>query len=379
MIKVCHVSTAHKASDVRIFHKECVTLAANGYDVTLIANGEPETKSGVRIISFPNLSRAKRLLLGRYIALKLALDVDADIYHLHDPDLLLIAKKLKKKGKKVIFDSHENVSAQILTKSYIPKIIRVLTSKIYRLIEKFVTAHLDGIIIVTPSQFALFEKQQKNVQLVTNFPILHDFTVEERDKTTLRTPFRLCFAGGVSQQWGHKAILEAIENLPDVTYTVAGFAGEDYLEKLQKDYKEAGKLNYLGFVSKDKVADIYNTASCGMALLQYDTQVGREGTLGNTKLFEYMQAGLPIICSDLVLWKNIVEEYKCGITVNPENIIEIREAILFLKNNPDIANQYGKNGQEAFRNNFNWDTQVPQLLKTYENILATRLDDEIRV
>ena len=58
--------------------------------------------------------------------------LDCDVYHFHDPELLPYGIKLKKAGKKVIFDSHEDVSAQIKDKPWIPKIIRGLVSSIYK-------------------------------------------------------------------------------------------------------------------------------------------------------------------------------------------------------------------------------------------------------
>ena len=61
--------------------------------------------------------------------------LDCDVYHFHDPELLPYGIKLKKAGKKVIFDSHEDVSAQIKDKPWIPKIIRGLVSSIYKAYE----------------------------------------------------------------------------------------------------------------------------------------------------------------------------------------------------------------------------------------------------
>ena len=103
--KVCHITSAHPDGDVRIFHKECVSLAEEGYDVSLvIPNTESRIDKGVNIVSFiyePS-SRISRFTKSVNLAYKKAIEVNADIYHLHDPELLRIAVKLKKKGKKVI-------------------------------------------------------------------------------------------------------------------------------------------------------------------------------------------------------------------------------------------------------------------------------------
>ncbi len=65
-----------------------------------------------------------------------AIEVDAEIYHLHDPDLIPLGNKLKSNGKKVVFDSHEDIPKQIIDKAWIPKIFRGFISNIYSLYEK---------------------------------------------------------------------------------------------------------------------------------------------------------------------------------------------------------------------------------------------------
>ena len=51
--KVCHITSAHKRYDVRIFFKQCKSLAKHGYDVTLLVSDEKENEEidGVKIIS----------------------------------------------------------------------------------------------------------------------------------------------------------------------------------------------------------------------------------------------------------------------------------------------------------------------------------------
>ena len=95
MIKVCHITSAHGEEDVRIFHKECVSLAKNGYEVYLVQRGESYEKNGVKLAGFGEVpsGRIKRILLASRIAHKKALEIDAHLYHSHDPDLLPYGEK----------------------------------------------------------------------------------------------------------------------------------------------------------------------------------------------------------------------------------------------------------------------------------------------
>ena len=97
------------------------------------------------------------------------------------------------------------------------------------------------------------------------------------------------------------------------------------------------KVDYLGVIPFDSVQErIYSQADLGVALLGYIPECnGKEGNLSNTKLFEIMHAGLPVIATDFELWKEVVEKNQCGICVNPYNVEEIREAIMYIMGHPE--------------------------------------------
>lgn len=155
---------------------------------------------------------------------------------------------------------------------------------------------------------------------------------------------------------------------PDVRYVLAGPANEEYLEKLKK-HEEWKRVDYRGEVKSEKVREILQHSKIGIALYDYSAELGYNiGTLGNTKLFEYMQAGLPIVCTDFILWKQVVKNGGCGICVNPRNINEISRAIIYLLEHQDQAREMGKKGQELVQERYNWKTQEKVLYELYRNL-----------
>jgi len=363
--KVCHITSAHSRYDVRIFVKECVSLAKNGYDVTLIVNdNDPdEINEGVKIIStkFKPKNRLERFFNSKKLLLSKALEVDADIYHFHDPDLLPLGNKIKKMGKKVVFDSHEDVPMQIMDKTWIPKMLRGCIAKIYTIYEKDSLRSYDAAISVTPHVVERLLKINPNTVMVTNYPI-----VDFESNISKKPNNSICFAGGISDQWCHDKIIKALEKIDDVEYILAGVGTKEYMDLLQS-LPGWNKVKYVGKVPHMEVKNIYAKSIVGMAL-NYSNQAKGEGTLGNTKLFEFMEAGLPVICTDYRLWREIVEGNNCGICVNPNDIDEITEAIRYILNNPEKAKAMGENGREAAIEKYNWGVQEKVLLNLYRKL-----------
>jgi glycosyltransferase involved in cell wall biosynthesis len=89
--------------------------------------------------------------------------------------------------------------------------------------------------------------------------------------------------------------------------------------------------------------------------------------MSNNKLFEYMLADLPVICTDFILWKEVVEKNNCGICVNPRNVTEIAKAIQYLIENPDIAKKMGENGRKIVIEKYNWKEEEKKLLEIYKS------------
>lgn len=366
-IKVCHMTSAHKQEDTRIFHKECVSLANAGYDVSLVSVGNNYEKAGVHIfgVTPKKRSRLYRMLVTSRMVYKKALSINADIYHLHDPELLKYGIKLIKKGKLVIFDSHEFVVGQIREKTYIPLMLRGIVSKAFEKYQKKACLRFSAVIAANPDLGNYFKSIGcKVVTSICNYPLY-----SPNNYQTEHNRSELIYAGGINSQWNHEYLLDAIDGLP-VKYVLCGTADDEYLSKLKK-YPAWENTDYFGSVPFGEVQEKLRSAGIGIALLSPGLNTnGKRGNLANTKIFEEMQAGIPVICTDFEVWKEFVERYNCGICVDPKNTEQIRSAVERLLYDHELAQRMGMNGQKAIAEEFNWNFEGKKLLELYNTILS---------
>lgn len=365
MKKVCHMTSGHLSEDTRVFRKECVSLAKAGYEVYLVVRGGSYEKDGVHItgVGNPSGGRLNRMTSFARSVYQKALAVDADVYHFHDPELLPYGLKLKKKGKTVIFDSHEDVPGTIRKREWIPDFLRKGVLVAYTRLEKSVCRRLDAVITATPHVTKRFLSINPRAILVTNYPIFSPI-VQPPDFESKT----MAFAGGISGQWNHHHIIQALEKLPGCSYLLCGPVEDGYLQKLQAlpGWKQ---VQYRGKVPGGEVPGLLARSCVGLALLSYiPNSDGKTGNMSNTKIFEEMMAGLPVVCTDFVLWKEFVERWRCGLCVNPEDPEAIAAAVQYLLDHPEEARQMGENGRKAVEEEFNWSTEEKKLLALYRDL-----------
>ena len=360
-MKVCHMTSVHESTDDRIFLKECVSLAKAGYDTYQVAYGESFEKDGVKTIGLGKRAsgRIKRILVSSRKVYQEALKIDADIYHVHDPELLPYARKLKKKNKIVIYDSHEDVPRQVMAKEWIPVACRKMISIIYEKYEKGIARKLDCVITATPHIQQVFERYGAKAYAVRNYPLLQDIHGENDDYIE-RNNFA-CYAGGITEIRGITDIVKAIK-CSSGQLLLAGFIEEEYQRELEllPGYK---KTKLLGFLNRKQIGEMYNRSKVGVAVLR---KTPNHVNALAIKLFEYMAAGIPIVCSNFPLWVEIVGENGCGICVEPENIEDIKKAIDFIFENPEAGKKMGDKGKQIVKEKYNWEKEESKLLKLYE-------------
>ncbi|MGD0821264.1 MAG: glycosyltransferase family 4 protein [Desulfomonilia bacterium] len=369
MIATAILTSAHDISDTRIFYKECKTLAGAGYQVTYIVPHEQDHfLNGVCIHSVPKpKNRLDRFIYTIWNVYKAAKIEDVECYHFHDPELIPIGLLLKIKGKKVIYDVHEDVPKQILNKNWIPSILRSVVSKVTGFVEHLSALFFDGIIAATPDIASNFPETKTII--VQNFPIQHELTTSHPTPYCKRSPI-IAYVGGISEIRGIKEMIRAMSILKPHCGACIHIGGTFYPSNLEEEVKNLtgwAHVKYMGWLSREQISHLLNNARIGLVLLHPKKNYLLSYPI---KLFEYMSVGIPVIASDFPLWREIIEGAGCGLLVNPLDPKAIADSILWLLEHPEEAEIMGKRGQEAVRHRYNWQNEEIKLLDFYSKILG---------
>ena len=366
--RVCVLTSVHGPFDVRIFHKEAQSLAKQGYSVTIVApHGEDAQRDGVEIKAVPvPRTRPERMSSTLWRLFRSALNTNASVFHFHDPELIPVGMLLKLLGKRVVYDVHEDVPADILDKGWIPPSLRWPIARVAAWTEALAACRFDAIVAATPAIARSFPNEK--TLTVQNFP---QFDVQlEAETTSYRDrELLIVYVGGISELRGAREMIEAMALLCESVQARLQLAGSfDPPESRQKLAREPGwsQVDFLGWLSPKEVRELLGKSRLGLLVL-HATECYKVSQ--PVKLFEYMSAGLPVVASDFPLWRSIIQEAGCGILVDPINPAAIAEAIQWLLQRPAEAEAMGQRGREAVRRVYNWENEEQKLVELYARLM----------
>ncbi|MCR1935232.1 glycosyltransferase family 4 protein [Clostridium tepidum] len=363
-IKICHISTAHPTFDTRIYYKECRTIAKNEYDIyLLIANDKDEIVDDVKIVHLPKKNgRFYRFFKKRKIAFKKAVEIDADIYHFHDPELIPVGIKLKKLGKKVIYDVHEDVPKQILTKEWLKSdIIRKIVSNIFNKYEKKASNNFDKIVCVSEDIANNFDKNK--TVIIRNFPVISDIDSIKPIDIEKKLPV-VIYAGGLTKIRGIKEVIDAMELLNGKVklWLLGKWENKNYEEECMRS-KGWKYVEYFGLIPQKQAYSYMKKADIGIVnFWPVDNHIS---ALPN-KPFEYMACELPMIMSDFEYWNCVFKD--CFLGIDPKNPEDISKKIQKLLHDKNLMKQLGQNGRNFVLKKYSWESEGKTLLNTYKEL-----------
>ncbi len=293
--------------------------------------------------------------------------VKPQIVHIHEYGISYLVKLIKKRypGIRVIYDVHEN-NAYENYEMDLERYGKLLAGAVARLRgykEHEACSCADAVITATPHLRKILTKYCKRIITVHNYPIIK---AEREDKTDKKGK-KVCYAGGLTEGRG---ISRLVAISPDIDGEVhlAGPVSDSYLQYLRQSYKkEEGKSwFYRGYLNREEILQLYAECSVGVCLLK--KSINWISSLP-IKLFEYMEAGLPVVVSDFPVWRKIVEDAGCGYCVDENDSQAICEAINKLLADTESARIMGENGRKAVIRKYNWKKEERKLLQIYKELV----------
>lgn len=366
------MTTVHSRTDTRIRLKQVTTLAKEFHktDVKLYVQdglGDERDSAGFDIVDTGARSkkRLNRMTGGAWRMYKSVKLAQPQIVHFHDPELIPVGILLKFSGMKVIYDVHENLSKQILTKPYIPIVLRKPMSLGISMMEWVTSKIIDAVAPATPSIAKNWPI--KKTTLVQNFPILGE--LESSGTPYAQRPSNFAFVGGITEIRGIHDMVSALSLVDDksIKLMLVGEFNPISLKDKVSSKTEWSKVDYKGWANRKEVAEILGVSVAGLVL--YHPAPNHIDAQPN-KLFEYMSAGIPIIGSHFPMWRTVIEGNECGLVADPQNPKEIANAMQWMVDNPKEAEEMGKRGQKAIIEKYSWNVEAMKLVALYRSLLV---------
>lgn len=366
-IRVAHVTTVHPRDDIRIFHKECVSLAQAGYEVIqVVSDGLGDAKvAGVHItdIGAPVEGRLRRMRTLPRRAYAAVRRLDPALVHFHDPELLPLGVAFARSGTASVYDAHEDVPRQILTKQWIPPVFRKVASWSFERFEDRQVRELSAVVAATPRIAQRFASVSQRCVNVSNFPLLAELAPPTAAPTRERA---VCYVGGLTRLRGIRELVRAVALLPDVRLILCGNFEDAAFETEMRAEPGWARVEYRGRVGRTEIREVLARSSAGLVtLLPMPSYIDSLPI----KMFEYMSAELPVIASDFPLWRDIVESSGCGLCVDPTDPSAVAAAIRSLLDDPRQAQALGAAGRKAVLSTYNWPQAERALLALYSELL----------
>jgi glycosyltransferase involved in cell wall biosynthesis len=381
-MRVCHVTHSHQLYDQRVFGKECVSLRRAGHQVALIARGEDGMADGVvlrgiKLREIPTRSSISKLAQFAYVytvmparAARVAMKVKADVFHFHDLLLIPVGLLLRRRGAKVVFDSHEDFFVYAGELKWIPRPIRQALMFAARKLQELALPRFDGVIAAGPDLTEKLSAINPNCVTVTNYPRPEwapPATTACADGSRPKDPaeFKIGFMGGIKPFYNLHVLLQAMEAIPETKLVLGGSGTDAYLDEL-KQLPAWDRVEYVGRVPHSEAIRLLAGCDAGVALLNYrDNMAGHAGVLRIVKPFEVMMLGLPLVMTDFEIYKPIVEGLGTGILVPPGDLNALTAALRQLVADRAEAKAMGERGAAAVRREYNWESQEAVLLEFY--------------
>jgi len=382
---ICVLCVAHELDDKRVYWKEVRSILDQGYRVTFVGRAPktgvyPEPHSALEIIEMPlrEVKLLKRLvqeffLMFRYW--KMTRGIHCDIIHCHEPQSVLVALFAgKAKSAKVVYDCHEYQPESFA--GFFGR-LRPLMLGFFNKLEWWYSRRVHGIVTVNQELVGRYEQVNSRVVLLPNYPVARGAVAVQAAVPDLPAP-RFIYQGGCSQSRGLLTCIDFIKLFHDAeipaTLQIVGPASEFGIHDLLK--RHVASLGLASFVqieesvSEEELWLRMTDADFGLFFPDPNEWRYVQEYVVPIKFFDYAQAGLPVIFSDVPGLRRIVSKVGNGLLVDYMDYTSGVSQVLEAWQDPSKMEAMRKNGIEAIENELSWDAAVNGLFTLYESLLS---------
>ena len=299
-----------------------------------------------------------------------------DRIHIHDIQIASSVFKANLKSLPVTLDLHEN-RPEIMkfykhVNSFLGKLL--ISPKKWKIAEEKFSKAANNIIVVTnAAKTELCNRIGLNKNKITVFPntvrksFYTDFDLDNNLVEKYRDNFVLLYLGNTSKRRGISTVINSLKvlktKIPEIKFIVVGSSSYDNeLKYLSKINNVQNLVSFEGWRNENSFQSYLSICDIGVSPLE--SNIHHDTTYAN-KIFQYMSFGCPMICSNVIAQKEIVEKYEVGELFSPGNSNEFTEKVISLYNNKDKINAYSLNSRSAIENHLNNDIVSTEIVKMY--------------
>lgn len=364
-------------SDQRV-HRTALTLKQSGYDVLLIGRKKRNSPSIT-----PREYQTHRMVLlfekGPFFYAEFNLRLflyllthKASLLISNDLDTLLpnyIIQKLRKIP--LVYDAHEYFTG-------VPELEkRPLVQKFWKMIERKTIPSIFKMVTVNDSIAALYHKEYGIIPLVVrNIPLKgkteQGYTPSRFDHELPEDKKIILLQGaGININRGAEEAVSAMQFTEGALLLIIGDGDVvPALKAMVLDLNLLDKVRFLERQPLERLAGYTQLADIGITF-DKDTNINYRFSLPN-KLFDYIQAGLPVLASPLPEVKKVIEQYGCGALIKNHNPHHIAACFTEMLNDVPFLNECRRNALIAAEQ-LNGETEQLPLLKLFRQLKEIKI------
>ena len=371
--KVISSATSDLISDQRV-DRVCRTLSRMGFELCLVGRRKKSSPAMTK-----RLYETRRLNTffekGPFFYLEynvrlfwFLLKEDADVLLANDLDTLpanVMASILKRIP--LVYDSHEYFTE-------VPELVhRPLVRSVWKIIERLCIPFVDKAITVSDSIAQVYNDMYKvNFVTVRNFP---EFVEYENLKANSQNDFHgtkgkkiLLYQGSVNVGRGLEEMIEAMQFLTEFVFIIIGdgdILNELKIQHEKLEWKE--RIQFLGRIPFENLQSLTIHADLGISA-EKNIGLSYSYCLPN-KVFDYVQAGVPVLLSNLAEMKKLNDKFGFGVVLENHDAKNIARQIKDLFEDNALYSELIENVLKA-KTELNWDKESDKIKKIFGEYLS---------